>query len=643
MESSLPLLPVGYSVFKEIRDKGRLYVDKTMYLPELEKVGKVVFCARPRRFGKSLTVSTLQSFYSGDKELFGGLAAERFMGSPDFFPRPVIHLDMSDPSGADNKELLKEKIMEGLSRNAERHGVPPRGTDASGVFSNLIRDIQKAHSQKVVLLIDEYDAPVIKVIQDPGLSEINDLLKKTRTVMSDFYAKIKSADEYLEFVFITGVTKFSRMGVFSTLNNLKDISLRPEFAAFMGYSQEELETNFGPFIRQMAIKLGLDESDLLRRIQDYYDGFSFDGETRLYNPFSVLNFFGDMRFNNYWMESGSDTLIREMLRDKGLTVGQFRNFPTNEDFVRSPGEIDAIPPEGFLYQAGYLTLRKNGDSSFSLDYPNFEVRSSMSRLFLQNVYKTATVAGEASEELKKHLGAGDAQAIVEDFRRLYFNISYIDHVAAMRRLRIFETKTDHEFPEVARLMGMVHESEDFEAARSEIERAVTGNDFDLATNLLDRLLKKCGLDGLISQKMNESYYRSLLQSFLLGAGIDISPERHTNMGRSDLVVEYKDMVYVLELKVVGKAKDAGAAAEAAMSQIINKNYAGLFDDPIILALAFSEEKRNISAGFHARGESCERLEIGSHLEKIKETVAGMAPAKPARATGKKGPRKRKGK
>ncbi|MDR1109451.1 MAG: AAA family ATPase, partial [Deltaproteobacteria bacterium] len=297
MEKKLPLLPVGMSTFKEIRNKLRVYVDKTRYLPEMSDHGKVIFLARPRRFGKSLTVSALDSFYSGEKELFVGLAAEKFMGSPDFAPRPVINLVMSRPSGSDSKELLQEKIIEELRRNAERHGVSPRGTDASGVFSNLIRDIQKASSQNVVLLIDEYDAPVIKVIQSPGLSKIEDLLKDTRAVMSDFYSKIKDEDANLDFVFITGVTKFSRMGVFSTLNNLKDISLLPEFAGIVGFTQEELENSFRPFARRMADALDLGENVLLDKIRDYYDGFSFDGETRVYNPFSTMNFFGDMEFN----------------------------------------------------------------------------------------------------------------------------------------------------------------------------------------------------------------------------------------------------------------------------------------------------------------------------------------------------------
>ncbi|MDR1110147.1 MAG: ATP-binding protein [Deltaproteobacteria bacterium] len=635
MGIKLPYLPVGTQDFDKFRAKNGVYVDKTSYFRKLTQIGEVVFCARPRRFGKSLTVSTLDAYFSGKTELFKGLAIERFMKSRDFTPKPVINLTMSRPSGGRSIEIFEEKVIEELRRNAERHGVALRSSDVPGVFSNLILDIKKARSQNVVILIDEYDAPVIKIIQDPALAKIKDLLKDTRSIMSNFYSKIKDEDSNIDFVFITGVTKFSSMGVFSTLNNLKDISLLPEFAALLGFTQEELENNFMPFIRKTADRLCLTETELLAKIKDYYDGFSFDGETRLYNPFSALNFLGDMEFNNYWMESGSNTLIREILRDKGLTVDQFRNYPVNKDFARSPGEIDAIPPEGFLYQAGYLTLRKKQDSSFSLDYPNFEVRSSMYKLFIQNVYKTVTLAGEASEELKEHLSSGDVKAIVEDFRRLYYNISYIDHVAAMRRLKIFQAKTDHEFPEVARLMKLVYESDDFEDVKTEVELAMAQDKYDLATRLLDELINKYDQDNLIRHKMNESYYRSLLQSFLLGAGINVSPERHTNMGRSDLIIEYKNMAYVLELKVVEKTKDAETAAETAMSQIIEKNYSAYFGNPILLALAFSNEKRNIVAGYHAKGESYEKLDIGIRFGKVKEAFAEMAQAKTAMKTEKK--------
>ncbi|MDR1111267.1 MAG: AAA family ATPase, partial [Deltaproteobacteria bacterium] len=308
MANGLPLLRIGTSSFKKIRAERRLYVDKTMYLPGLIDKGDVVFLSRPRRFGKSLTVSTLDSFFSGEKELFKGLAAEKFMDSQDFAPRPVINLVMSRPSGSDSKEKLENGILTELRLNAKRHGVSLQGSDPADAFLELIREIKDARSQDVVLLVDEYDAPVIKIVQNPGLSKIKDLLKDTRTVMSNFYGKIKDEDANLDFVFITGVTKFSRMGVFSALNNLTDISLLPEFAALAGFTQEELERDFKPFVRRTADALNLGEDVLLDKIRDYYDGFSFDGETRLYNPFSTMSFFRDMEFNNYWMESGSNTL-----------------------------------------------------------------------------------------------------------------------------------------------------------------------------------------------------------------------------------------------------------------------------------------------------------------------------------------------
>ncbi|MDR1111640.1 MAG: AAA family ATPase, partial [Deltaproteobacteria bacterium] len=386
MANGLPLLKTGTSSFRKIRAEHRLYVDKTMYIPELINKGDVIFLSRPRRFGKSLTVSTLDSFFTGEKDLFRGLAAEKFMKSQEFVPKPVINLVMSRPSGSDSKEKLENGILTELRLNAKRYGVSLRGSDPADAFLELIREIKEVCSKNAVLLIDEYDAPVIKIVQNPGLSKIKDLLEDTRTVMSNFYSKIKDEDANLDFVFITGVTKFSRMGVFSTLNNIKDISLLPEFAALAGFTQEELENNFKPFIGRTADALDLGENVLLDKIRDYYDGFSFDGETRLYNPFSTMNFFGDMEFNNYWMESGSNTLLREMLRDKGLTVDQFKDLPVDKNFARSPGEIEKTPAHGFLYQAGYLTLRKKTDSSYALDYPNFEVLSSMSRLFIDNLF-----------------------------------------------------------------------------------------------------------------------------------------------------------------------------------------------------------------------------------------------------------------
>ncbi|MDR1110492.1 MAG: ATP-binding protein [Deltaproteobacteria bacterium] len=642
MENSTPLLPLGMNTFEEFREKKSLYVDKTSYLPALRGYGKVIFLSRPRRFGKSLTVSTLDSFYSGEKELFEGLAAEKFMDSPGFVPRPVIHLDMSAPSGADSKATLESNIADQLLLQARRHGVALRGANSASVFLNLMVDIQEASSQKVVLLIDEYDAPVIKVIQTPGLSEIKDLLKGTRAVMSDFYGKVKAADKYLEFVFITGVTKFSRMGVFSTLNNLKDISLLPEFAGIVGFTQEELENSFRPFVRRMADALDLRENVLLDKIRDYYDGFSFDGETRVYNPFSTMNFFGDMEFNNYWMESGSNTLIREMLSDKGLTVDQFRDYPVDKDFARFPGEIEKTPAHGFLYQAGYLTLRKNTDSSYALDYPNFEVLSSMSRLFIDNLFPSTLDAGQASIRLREHVADGDVAAIVGDFRRLYSRIAYDDHAAA-KRLSLFIAISRDQRAELTRLLESSFESYAIMEKTDQIMEAVSGNDYGRAFSIMDSFFLGGGHGKEIRLKFNESFYRANLHSFLLGAGLKAIPEIHSSQGRGDLVVEHGGKTYVIEMKVVGKASEAESAAKRGMKQIIGTGYADSYDDPILLSLAVAEDTRNVAACVFVKEGRRGRIELGVPSKKQYKEQSDMAgKAKPPAASeGKKkkgGPR-----
>ncbi|MDR1040451.1 MAG: AAA family ATPase, partial [Deltaproteobacteria bacterium] len=326
MNLQLPTLPVGWQLFEELRLNNAVYVDKTMYLPMLRKSGKFVFCARPRRFGKTLTVHALDAYHSGRRELFRGLAAEEHMSSNVFTSRPVIRLDMNRVAGSRNLDILEGKINDVLGDNAKRHSVALNGADSAGLFFSILRDVHEANGKKVVLLIDEYDAPIIKLIERERIVYDERLLADTRLVIREFYSQIKSAEEHIEFAFITGVTKFSRMGMFSLINNLVDISIRPEFASFMGYTQEELEDVFAPFIRSIALERGKSEKYLLDAIRDYYDGFSFDGKTMLYCTFSILSFFADAQsfisngqFANYWMESGSNTLVRKFLKDKAIT------------------------------------------------------------------------------------------------------------------------------------------------------------------------------------------------------------------------------------------------------------------------------------------------------------------------------------
>ncbi|MDR1313657.1 MAG: AAA family ATPase, partial [Deltaproteobacteria bacterium] len=369
---------------KKLGKKKAVYVDKTNYIADLEKSAQFVFCARPRRFGKSLTVHMLDAFYSGRNDLFQGLAAEKDMRSPDFVASPVIRLDMSAVAGSDSAVILQNRILERLGIMAQRHQVSLRGEDCADAFSRLIRDVHEASGQEAVLLLDEYDAPVINLVGRDKLAYNKKLLAETRIVMQDFYTQIKVEEEHVMFAFITGVTKFSRMGVFSKLNNLLDISLFPDFSAFMGYTHEELKKYFAPFITHTALELKMSEEGLLNKLKEYYYGFSFDGETEVYNPFSVLSFFKARKFGNFWMGSGSNTVIRKFLRDKELTVDQFKGQEMNYSQASAPGEIDATSPEGFLYQSGYLTLRATESGEYLLDYPNSEVREAISTLFMEN-------------------------------------------------------------------------------------------------------------------------------------------------------------------------------------------------------------------------------------------------------------------
>ncbi|MDR1315038.1 MAG: AAA family ATPase [Deltaproteobacteria bacterium] len=370
MNQDLPVLPLGLADFENLREKKAVYVDKTKYITDLEKAGKFIFCARPRRFGKSLTVNTLDAFYSGRKDLFQGLAAEKDMRSPNFVACPVVSLDMSAVAGSDSAIILQNRIMRRLGIVAERHHVSLRGEDCADAFSCLFQDVHEVNGQKAVLLLDEYDAPVIDLISRDKFPFDKKLLSNTRNLMQKFYTQIKVEEKHIKFAFITGVTKFSCVGVFSRLNNLRDISLFPYFSAFMGYTHEELVTYFAPFITHTARLLKTNEEGLLNKLKEYYDGFSFDGETEVYNPFSVLSFFKARKFGNFWMESGSNTFVKKFLRDEEITVDQFQGQEIDYSWARAPGEIDATSPAGFLYQSGYLTLRATENGAYLLDYPN---------------------------------------------------------------------------------------------------------------------------------------------------------------------------------------------------------------------------------------------------------------------------------
>jgi hypothetical protein len=239
--------------------------------------------------------------------------------------------------------------------------------------------LQRKHNEKVVILIDEYDKPYIDFYNDPIQA------KEVRKVLANFYVRIKANDQYVKFVFITGISKFSGMGVFSQLNTLTDISLHDKYAAMCGITHEELLANFPEHIAETANKLQMSQEALVDKIKEYYNGFSFDGKTKLYNPYSVLLFFEKQRFSNHWFEVGTTYMMSEYIKNHNFTVEQFRNVKVQLDFLENPGEMDTASVKGFLYQCGFLTISKVEDDKYTLDYPNKEVLDAMSRLLATKI------------------------------------------------------------------------------------------------------------------------------------------------------------------------------------------------------------------------------------------------------------------
>ena len=276
MENKRLKLPIGIQTFEEIRTDGNVYIDKTKYLVDMIDKGKIYFLARPRRFGKSLTVSTFDALFSGEKNLFKGLYAEAFLNRPDFKPSPVIRLDMSDITtnrGIENMEVSIQNLTRNVARNL---GVELSNTPLAGdLLSELIESTAKKYNQKTVILIDEYDSPYTDFVNHHEMAE------KVRNVLRNYYVRIKTKDEYIRFTFITGISKFAKFGVFSTLNTPLDISMMPEYAEICGYTEEEIIRYFPDYLEETASKMKISIPELIEKMRYYYNGFTFDDEAEV--------------------------------------------------------------------------------------------------------------------------------------------------------------------------------------------------------------------------------------------------------------------------------------------------------------------------------------------------------------------------
>lgn len=367
--------PIGIQSFENIRKEGYLYVDKTALIYQLVQTGKYYFLSRPRRFGKSLLLSTLQAYYEGKKELFEGLAMASL--EKDWKTYPVLLLDLN-AQRYDSVDSLTSILNDTLCEWERLYGTQESETTLSLRFKGVIQRAAEKTGRNVVVLIDEYDKPMLQAIHN------KELQSSYRNILKAFYGVLKSKDAYLQFALLTGVTKFSKVSVFSDLNNLMDISMDNRYAAICGITEQELVTDLGEYIRDLSETLQMSYEDLLRELQERYDGYHFVEDSEgLYNPFSLLNTFARKKLGNYWFETGTPTYLVELLKENHYPLEHLTYEQATADTLTGIDTVDSSPIP-VLYQSGYLTI-KDYDPEFetyTLGFPNKEVEEGFTRFLL---------------------------------------------------------------------------------------------------------------------------------------------------------------------------------------------------------------------------------------------------------------------
>ena len=532
-------MPIGEQSFQNLRNDGCIYVDKTQYLYNLVTQGRYYFLSRPRRFGKSLFLSTLEAYFLGKKELFKGLYLEHAepelaaaQGRDAWQEHPVLFLKLSD----NNNKIpgaLEINLNDQLAGWEKLYGTEPSEQDLATRFRGIIRRACEQEGRQVVLLIDEYDKPLIDTLGDPELHT------KIKNTLHGFYSVIKGSSEYLRFVFLTGVTRFSKVGIFSGLNNLEDLSMRSAYAGICGITQTELTENFAPEIEALAEELAFSSEETLELLKKRYDGYLFTPRKEyVYNPFSLLNVFKSKELGDYWYTTGTPTFLVEKLKrerhylpsfEKGVVVPKMvlENYSTDSQ--------DVIP---VLFQAGYLTIKdyQPKKEAYLLGFPNDEVKYS----FLGNLqpilapYPITSLNGKTPVwEFQDAIEAGDVAQMMEKIESLLAGVPY-DNI------------NDVQYRE---------------------------RDAQVALYFIFTLLGKF-----------------------------VATEVHNNKGRADIIVHTDEVIYIFELKLwsAGTPEDAIAQIEA---QGYATPYQTSHKKVLLIGASFDEQKRNIGAWVSRQMES----------------------------------------
>ncbi len=410
--------------FETLIERGYLYVDKTEYLWKLvQNYGESYFLARPRRFGKSLTVSTLKAIFEGKKHLFEGLAISK--KDYDWQSYPVIHLSFADlTASANTANGVKDYLVSKVNQQAEQFEVKLTEKEPGLRLGQLIDKLNE--TSQVVILVDEYDKPLIDNIQSSQVEDIRNELKC-------FYGVLKDRNGALRMLFITGVTKFCHVSLFSGFNNPTDISKHRDFATMFGYTQSEFETEFTEHIDLACQQTGMARQDLLMEIKQWYDGYRFHAKAEsVYNPVSLAKFFeNDAEFNNYWFSTGTPTFLMKLAKRKDFNIDQYLNEPVS-DVTFDAFEIDNIDPVTLLLQSGYLTIKSTENKRnrlwYHLGYPNFEVTESFNT-YLLNAYtgKTKRELVNFTELLEEALDKADMNSFYKTLDVFFAGISYEVH------------------------------------------------------------------------------------------------------------------------------------------------------------------------------------------------------------------------
>ena len=423
-QQALKLYPVGIQTFSELRNSGYLYIDKTEQVYRMtHSASKYMFLSRPRRFGKSLLVSTLHSYFEGRKELFQGLAIERM--ETEWRKYPVLHFDMSLGKHMD-EDTLNRYLHNQLQNNEIWLGIPPRETiDTNIRFENLIKDTWRKYNSLVVVLIDEYDAPLLDVMHE------DENLPVLRNVMRNFYSPLKACGPYLRYVFLTGITKFSQLSIFSELNNIDNISMDEKYAAICGITEDEMRTQMDADLEAFSAKLHTDKEGLLARLKANYDGYHFTWPSPdIYNPYSLFNAFYKGKIDSYWFGTGTPTYLIEMLRKFHMDVLQLGGSvdAAKEDFDAPTERLASAVP--LLYQSGYFTIKDGMEALdvYTLGIPNREVRLGLMKSLVPYYLTpdTFSVSG-ALIAMAKSLYRDDMDATLQAMQAFLSTIPYADN------------------------------------------------------------------------------------------------------------------------------------------------------------------------------------------------------------------------